>query len=116
MSSIEFLLFSAVLTFIVRVILPLGPAAVVSGTLTIPLAIHYHTHPWVIAFTVLIMIDVWFFKHQSPTYNLFKKQAHLNKKLIYDEKKFMTFNAFMNVLKITGLIASIPLWKSMGML
>ena len=37
MSSIEFLLFSAVLTFLVRVILPLGPAAVVAGTLTIPL-------------------------------------------------------------------------------
>lgn len=116
MHSIEFLLFSAVLTFIVRIILPLGPAAVVSGTLTIPLAVHYQTHPWVIAFTVLIMIDVWFFKHQSPTYNLFKKQAHLNKKLVYNEKQFMTFNAFINILKVTGLIASIPLWKSMGML
>ncbi len=116
MNSIEFLLFSAALTFFVRIILPLGPAAVVSGTLTIPLATHYQTHPWVIAFTVLVMIDVWFFKHQSPTYTLFKKQARLNKKLVYDEKKFMIFNYFMNALKLVGLTASIPLWKFMGML
>ncbi len=116
MTGVEFLLFSAVLTFVVRVILPLGPAAVVAGTLTIPLAEHYHTHPWVIAFAVLVMIDVWFFSHQSPTYNLFKKQAHLNNKLVYNEKHFMTFNATMNFVKVVGLLASIPLWQMMGML
>lgn len=116
LSTIELLAMSAVFTFFVRAILPLGPAIVVSATLLIPLSLHHHIHPWVIAFTILVMSDVWFLKHQSPTYNLFKSHAKISSKLVYDEKEFLKVNNMMNLLKIIGLIASVPLWQMMGMM
>ena len=115
--STERLMFiTGIFTFLVRLFLPLGPSAVVAATLLIPLSIHHHIHPWVIAFTILIMCDVWFLKHQSPTYNLFKAQTKISSQVLYDESSFLKFNYLMNGIKIIGLIASIPLWKSMGMM
>ncbi len=116
LSSFQLMLLAAVFTFCIRIVLPLGPTAVVCGTLLIPLAIHHHIHPWVVAFTILVMCDVWVLRHQSPTYNLFKAQSQMSKKIIYDEKAFFQFNRVMNIIKIVGLIASIPLWQMMGMM
>lgn len=82
----------------------------------IPLAVHHHAHPWIIAFAILVMSDVWFLRHQSPTYNLFRVQARLNSELVYDEKQFMSFNSVMNFIKVAALLASIPLWKMMGLM
>lgn len=116
MGGVQLIAFSAFVTLIIRLLLPMGPAAIVAGTLTIPLALSHDVHPWVIAFTVLVMIDVWFLKYQSTSYILMRKHAQLDQSLLYDETYFRRFNLFMNGVKVLGLMASIPLWKALGMM
>jgi hypothetical protein len=35
---------------------------------------------------------------------------------VYDENLFLKFNAFANLMKIAAIYASMPYWKSLGLL
>jgi hypothetical protein len=36
--------------------------------------------------------------------------------MVFDERVFLKFNALSNLTKIAAIYASLPYWKSMGML
>ena len=43
-------------------------------------------------------------------------QTLLREKGVYDEKAFLKFNVFMNLVRLAAVYASIPFWTALGLL
>jgi hypothetical protein len=78
-----------------------------------PVAVHYGVNPWVVGFIILIIGEMWFFPYQCSYYLQFRQ---LTRGRVYDENLFLKFNAFANLMKIAAIYASMPYWKSLGLL
>jgi len=114
--SANFELFIAILFGVVallRFVIPNTATIALCATIFMPLAEHAGIHPWVIGFILLLFGDMWLLPYQCPHYQQFKEIVHL--KDIYDEKTFLRFNLFMNLVRLGGIYASIPFWKWLGL-
>lgn len=110
--SLFVLLLSGVI-FVVRLAVPITATIVIMATILMPVAVHYGVNPWVVGFIILIIGEMWFFPYQCSYYLQFRQ---LTKGRVYDENLFLKFNAFSNLMKIAAIYASMPYWKSLGLL
>lgn len=101
------------ITFIVRLVVPISTSIVILASILMPVAIHYGINPWVVGFIILITGEMWFFPYQCSYYLQYRQ---LTRGLLFDETKFLTFNAILNVTKVVAIYASIPYWQWMGLL
>jgi hypothetical protein len=60
------------------------------------------------------MSEHWFFPYQCTYYVQFEELT--KRKRTFNEKSFITFNAMTALVRLLGLYASIPFWRSLGLL
>ena len=113
----NFPLFLALLTgmlFIMRIFAPINAVVSISATVLMPLAELSGVNPWIVGFIILTMGETWFLPYQCSYYVQFEELTR--KRRVYDERRFLLFNAVLNFAKLGALYASIPLWRGLGML
>lgn len=108
-----FVLLLAGVVFVIRLAVPISATIVIMATILMPVATHYGVNPWVVGFIVLIVGEMWFFPYQCSYYLQFRQ---LSRGTIYDERMFLAFNALANVMKLGAIYASMPYWKTLGLL
>jgi DASS family divalent anion:Na+ symporter len=80
----------------------------------VPIAQFNSINPWVIAFVLLMLGEVWFHPMQKSDYRWFN--SLITEECAYDERKLLRANALLSLVKIAALFASIPYWRSLGLL
>lgn len=113
----SFSLFVALLfavLFVIRLVFPNTATMAICATIFMPIASHAGVNPWVIGFILLLLGDMWVFPYQCPHYQQF--QAIVREKHVYDESKFLKFNAFLNFVRLAGVYAAIPFWSMLGLI
>lgn len=109
-----FIFLLAMLIFVIRLAVPISATIVILATLFMPVAEAHGVNPWVIGFVILVLGEMWFFPYQCSYYLQFQQLAHGSE--FYDETDFLRFNWIFNVLKLLAIYASIPWWKTLGLL
>jgi len=109
-----FLLMLTCVMFALRLVAPNNAVIAVSATVLMPLADLNGVNPWVVGFVILTMSEHWFFPYQCTYYVQFEELT--KKKRVYDERSFITFNAITTLVRLAGVYASIPFWRSLGLL
>lgn len=108
-------LFSSMIaiTLILRLLLPVG--AVVA--LLIPSAVSFSylagISAWPLCFTILFIGDIWFFPSQCTFYRVYQESIG---KTFLSQKKFLLFNAILNIFKILAILLSLPYWKYLSLI
>jgi len=82
--------------------------------LYMPLAETHGVNPWLVGFVILVLGEMWFFPYQCSYYLQFRQLT--GSASLYDENRFLRFNALMNLLKLAAIFASMPWWRSLGLL
>lgn len=109
-----FVLLLFVLINLIRIVVPINAAVVILATVLMPLADLNGVNAWVVGFIVLMFAEVWFLPFQCSYYLPLQE---LNRKhALYDEKRFLWFNAVLNFARLGAVYASIPYWKALGIL
>lgn len=109
-----FLLMLTCVMFALRLVAPNNAVIAVSATVLMPLADLNGVNPWVIGFIILTMSEHWFFPYQCTYYVQFEELT--KRKRTFNEKSFITFNALTTLIRLAGVYASIPFWRSLGLL
>jgi di/tricarboxylate transporter len=109
-----FLLILSCVMFALRLVAPNNAVIAISATVLMPLADLNGVNPWVIGFIILTMSEHWFFPYQCTYYVQFEELT--KKKRTFNEKSFITFNALTALVRLAGLYASLPFWRSLGLL
>lgn len=109
-----FLFFLTVLTFALRVFIPSVIVTVILVMVFMPLAFAGGVSPWVVAFCVLVLSETWFLPYQCFYFIPFQETNRTT--AFFDEKKFLSYNFFVNFIKIIALFACIPYWRQIGLL
>lgn len=109
-----FILVLFAIMFLVRLVIPISASIVIFATALMPLSESTGISAWVIGFIVLSLGEFWLFPYQC-SYYLHMRSLNQGKSL-YDEGQFLRFNVLMNVFRVVALLASIPYWKSIGIL
>jgi divalent anion:Na+ symporter, DASS family len=113
----NFQLFVAILfgvVLVMRLAIPNTATIALCATIFMPIAAQVGINPWVIGFMLLLLGDLWLLPYQCPHYQQF--QAIVRDKGVYDEKAFLKFNLFMNLVRLGGIYVSIPFWTALGLL
>lgn len=113
----DFNVFVAILfgvLLVMRLAIPNTATIALCATIFMPIAGQAGINPWVVGFILLLLGDLWLLPYQCPHYQQF--QAIVREKGVYDEKSFLQFNLFMNLVRLAGVYASIPLWTALGLL
>jgi len=87
-------------TLVVRIFIPLNSAILILSAALLPL------------FIILIMSETAFFGYQSPYILLFRNLTCVP----YSERKVQIFHAWLVLVKLGAILASIPFWRSIGVL
>lgn len=109
-----FLAVLAVLTFVVRLMVPISATIVLFAAVLMPVAEANGVNPWIVGFAVLTLGEMWFLPYQCSYYG--QLRAGTAKANLYDERQFLVINLAMNALRLAGLYASLPFWKMLGLL
>lgn len=108
-----FVVACAVLLYLLRFAVPSMTATI--GIFTIffvPLAVAAHINPLLPAFVVLTSVNIWNVPYQSTT---FLTALYASNKMIRHPQAIKMSVAYM-VINIIGLLASVPMWKMIGMI
>lgn len=117
-----FVLMLAGTMFVLRLAVPIGASIVLAATLLMPIAQVNGVNPWVVGFMVLLFGEFWVFKYQCPFYPVLVEdfqryvKAEGMDSVHFDEKTFLRLNLLVNLAKILAIYASIPYWKSLGLI
>ncbi|CAK0763628.1 TRAP transporter large permease subunit [Gammaproteobacteria bacterium] len=106
-----FLLALVLLIFLIRIMLPSIATILIMMIVLVPIANNAGVNPWLIGFFILILGEMWFFPHQCPYYPQLQEMIGVT-----NEKIFLRFNAFSNLIKLVALYISIPYWGLLGLL
>ncbi|CAK0767017.1 TRAP transporter large permease subunit [Gammaproteobacteria bacterium] len=109
-----FLLMLAVVVFLIRLAIPNIATIVLLVTVLMPIAGNAGVNPWLVGFSILVLGEMWFFPYQCSYYLQLREMTRTAD--LYNEKTFLRFNAFSNLIKLGALYASIPYWKVLGLL
>jgi len=109
-----FLLATLTTTLVVRLVLPVTAGMLTSAIILLPVAAAQGIHPWICIFCTAIFSDISFFRHQGTNGILQIQSAGLFD--IADERGFFRYNLLMNAARVAAVYASIPWWKSIGLL
>jgi DASS family divalent anion:Na+ symporter len=99
---------------VVRVAVPTNATVVILAAIFMPLAEINGVNSWVIGFLILLFSDCWFLPFQNSFY---LQLMDLNRERgLYDERSFLTVNAWLNFARLAAVYASLPYWKALGLL
>ncbi|AVR97179.1 SLC13 family permease [Pseudoduganella armeniaca] len=103
-----------VLVNLLRLMVPTNATAVLLATILMPLANVSGVNEWLVGFMILLFSESWFFPYQCSYY--LQLQAINLADPMYDEKRFLRFNAVLNGARLLAVLASVPYWKWQGIL
>lgn len=103
-----------VITLLMRFILPIGPTFVIMMSFAMPIGAVYGISLWVIAFTILVVCDIWFFAYQCPFYLRFRDG--FEGEVPYNQHHFLSYNMVANMARIIGLYLALPYWHYLGLM
>ena len=109
-----FVLMLAVAMYLIRLVVPNSAAIILVASIFMPLAQHHGINPWIIGFVVLMFSDGWFMPYQCSYYLPLLSEGKLPQ--LFDHKSLLVFNAWSNLIRFAAVYASIPFWKSIGLL
>ncbi len=109
-SVYSFFIFLTISVFVLRLFLPIGGALAVLLPVFIPLGKACAINTWTVCFAILMLADCWFLPYQSFVYTAFKSVLD-DGGIEFSEKKFLKFNAWMNLVRIIAVFASIYYWS-----
>lgn len=109
-----FVLILFVITFVIRLAVPISATIVIMATVFMPIAEVSGVNPWVVGFIILLLGEMWVFPYQCSYYMQFQPES--SREAVYDEKAFLRYNMFMNLIKLAAVYAAIPYWKMLGLL
>lgn len=98
----------------ISLIFPIEFVTISFVVILVPIAQINDISPWVIAFVLLMLGEVWFHPMQKSDYRDFK--SYVSEECAYDERKLLRANALLSLVKIASLFASIPYWRSLGLI
>lgn len=110
----KFVLVLACVTLVVRLFIPLNSAILILAAAFLPLASGAGISPWVVGFIILVMSETAFFGYQSPYILFFRNQV--NSHVPYSETKVQVFHGLLVLVKLGAIYASIPFWRTIGVL
>ncbi|MEI6415536.1 MAG: SLC13 family permease, partial [Pseudomonadota bacterium] len=109
-----FILMLALALTLVRIVVPISAAIVTFAAIFNSIALVEGINPWVIGFIILVLGENWYAPYQCSYYIQFRDI--LREPPLYEEKRFLLFNAIMTLVKLGAIYASIPFWQYMGFL
>jgi hypothetical protein len=109
-----FVLLLFVLVNLIRLAVPTNATAVILATILVPLAQLSGVNEWLVGFMLLLFSDCWLFPYQC-SYYLQLQQMNRDTPM-YDERRFLRFNAAMNLGRLLAVYAALPYWKMLGIL
>ncbi|SHG48708.1 SLC13 family permease [Massilia sp. CF038] len=109
-----FVLLLFVLINLLRLAVPSNAVTVILASLLMPLARASGVNDWLVGFIILVFSDAWFFPYQCSYYMPFHE---LNtQSLVFDARRFLRFNAVLNVSRLLAVYAAFPYWRLLGIL
>lgn len=115
-SIYKFLLLTSLIIFLIRLVVPNNASIILMCSIFLPIAAAQGINAWVIAFIILLISDGWFMSYQCTYYLVFRDGAMDAGEELYDDRKMLLYNAFMNLGRVVAIVASVPYWKGMGLL
>jgi len=109
-----FVLMLFVAVNLIRIAVPINATIVILASILMPVAEVNGINAWVLGFIILVFAESWFLPYQCSYY--LQLQALNQKKRLYNEKWFLSFNALMNFARLGAIYASIPFWQMLGVL
>lgn len=99
---------------LVRFVLPLNSAILIFAAAFLPLASEVGISPWCVGFIILVMSETAFLGYQSPYILLYRNlvKGHVS----YSERKVQMFHGVLILIKLGAIYASIPFWRTIGVL
>ncbi|WP_035237979.1 SLC13 family permease [Desulfobacter vibrioformis] len=110
----KFVLVLSSITLLVRLFIPLNSAILILAAAFLPLASGAGISPWAVGFIILIMSETAFFGFQSPYILFFRSQVAGH--VPYSEPRVQLFHGILVLVKLGAIYASIPFWRSIGVL
>ncbi|MEO7581297.1 MAG: SLC13 family permease [Massilia sp.] len=111
--SLFVLLLFAVVNLI-RLAVPTNATTVILATILMPLAQVSGVNEWLVGFIILVFAEAWCFPYQCSYYLQLQEMNRENP--MYDERRFLRFNAAMNVGRLLAVYVSLPYWTMLGIL
>ena len=104
----------AVVMMIIRLIMPFMPTVLLAMAIVLPIAQDHEMSPWIMGFLVLLFGHSCFFAYQFSWLKITQSTLASS----YDEflRKFLSYNAVINVIKVIAALASIPFWIKLGLI
>lgn len=101
-------------TMLLRLFIPNTATVAILASVLFPIALLNGMNPWVIGFIILIISDSWIMPYQCSYYLLFDDLTAAKK--IFSRSMILKFNFISISFRIIAIYASIPFWKSVGIL
>ena len=111
---ITFVLIVAATMFVVRLALPINATVIIFASILIPTALHIGFNPWLIGFIILLLAESFIWPYQASFYAQFVSMAGHGART--DDQRVAVMHFVLFVCKIIAIYASIPFWKSLGIL
>jgi DASS family divalent anion:Na+ symporter len=113
----NFLAFLAVLgliTALLRLFLPITTAGVLVASVFLPLAAVSGVNAWVVGFSIMMLAETWFLPAQCSYFQTMEDIS--GERPVHDRALFLRLNAITMAIRLIGLLASIPFFRSIGLL
>ncbi|MCI5140178.1 MAG: TRAP transporter large permease subunit [Candidatus Electrothrix sp. ATG1] len=101
-------------TMLLRLFIPNTATVAILASVLFPISLLNGINPWVIGFIILIMSDSWMLPYQCSYYLLFDELT--SPKRLFSKSMILKFNFISITFRIAAVYASIPFWKSVGIL
>jgi di/tricarboxylate transporter len=109
-----FVLVLFALVNLIRLAVPSNATTVIMATILMPLAQQSGVNEWLIGFLILLFSDGWFFPYQCSYYLQLQQLNRTD--YLYDEARFLRFNAALNSARLLAAWAALPYWTMLGIL
>lgn len=104
----------AIITYIVRILIPQVPSNILMITLLYPLAVQLGMDPWIACIVIYGASVVFYPLYVHPNLMIGYTQAGAEEYI--DSNKILKANIAYMIINILGFWACIPLWKMLGMM
>ncbi|MCP4134865.1 MAG: cyclic nucleotide-binding domain-containing protein [bacterium] len=111
-----FILLLSLVVFFMRLVVPSNATIIILCSVFLPFAEEQGINAWVIAFVILFISDTWFMGYQSTYYIAFKEGMTKKDRTLYNEVRFILYNACLNLVRVGAVFLSIFYWKELHLL
>jgi DASS family divalent anion:Na+ symporter len=107
------ILLVALLTVVVRLVLPMVPAAFLLLITLVPAAPQLGLSGWVVGFTCSVAVFTWLVPRQ---YEVLRMMREITGGEMYSERQAVVIGAAMTAIAVLSLLISVPYWQAIGLL